>query len=115
MQSTAKPTAPRFTVQTPFFSQAPLAVQLHNLAEIGTIHAAKQVDQLVDLIIAGQIVPLSPLDHVVVIDDAATALQIEVVTGDAHGVQGWVPRSWLRPIVTRTTITDRPLPPAVAA
>jgi hypothetical protein len=58
---------------------------------------------------------LSPLDQVVVIDDAATALQIEVVTGPAHGVHGWVPRSWLRPVATGTPITDRALDSAVAA
>lgn len=111
----AKPLPPLYTIQAPFFSQAPLAILLHGLAEIGTIHAAKHLDLLVDLINAGQIVPLSPLDQVVVVDDAATALQIEVVTGTAHGVQGWVPRSWLRPFATGTPMTHRPLHPAIAA
>jgi hypothetical protein len=115
MPSTINPTPSRFTVQTPFFAQAPLARQLHGLAEIGLIHAARHLDLLVDLIIAGQIVPLSPLDQVVVIDDAATALQIEVVTGEAHGVQGWVPKPWLHPFAAETPHTHRPLHPAVAA
>ncbi len=114
MPYTSEPTLPLFTVQAPFFSQAPLAIQLHGLADIGTIHAANHLDLLVDLIVAGQIVPLSPHDHVVVIDDAATALQIEVVTGTAHGAQGWVPVSWLRPSATGKTI-QRTQQPAVAA
>jgi hypothetical protein len=60
-------------------------------------------------------VPLLPLDQVVVIDDAATALQITVVTGTHAGVHGWVPRSWLRPVETETPGNGRPRNPSVAA
>lgn len=88
----------RFTVQAPNFTQAPLATTLDGIDEVGTAHGADSLDRLVELIIANQIVPLSPIDEVVVIEDALTAVRIEVVSGADAGQQGWIPAAWLHAI-----------------
>jgi hypothetical protein len=89
---------PHYTVQAQHFSQAPLAAELDQLDEIGAALSAERFDRFVDLIIDHQVVPLSPLDQVVVIDDALTVVRVEVVDGGSRGFQGWVPATWLHPV-----------------
>jgi hypothetical protein len=89
------PSQPTFTVRSPHFSQAPLAPGLDGLDQVSAAHRSEDFDQLVDLIVSGGLVPISPLDHVVVIEDALTAVHVRIVDGGERGREGWVPSAWL--------------------
>lgn len=86
---------PLFTVHSPHFSQAPLSQDLDGLDLIAETHLIEDFDRFVDLIIARQVVPVSPLDHVEVIEDGLTVTRVRTVDGDDAGREGWVPSAWL--------------------
>jgi len=77
------------------FSEAPIAVDHDDLERIARAHLGDSLDDFVELIVAERIVPVSPLARVRVIDDALTAVHIEVSDGPARGRRGWVPNVWL--------------------
>jgi hypothetical protein len=104
-----------YTVQSPHFSQAPLAANLGYLDEVAAAHASDEFERLIDLIITREVVPLSPVDHVEVIDHALTAVQVRVVDGAERGRQGWIPSSWLHGAGTAVIATDELLIAAQAA
>jgi hypothetical protein len=89
-----------FTVQSPHFSQAPIAADLDHLDAIAAAHASDEFERLVDLIITREIVPLPPIDRVEIIDHALTAVQVRVIDGAERGSQGWIPTSWLHSVGT---------------
>src|SRR4051812_30965047 len=86
---------PLFTIQSPHFSQAPLSLTLDHLDQVAAAHRSDEFEQLVDLIIAQDVVPVSPVDHVEVIDDALTAVHVRIVDGSDRGREGWIPAAWL--------------------
>lgn len=86
-----------FTVRSPHFSQAPLAHDLTSLDLIAEAHLTEDFDRFVDLIVARRVVPVSPLDHVEVIEDGLTTARVRTVDGDDAGREGWVPSAWLHP------------------
>jgi hypothetical protein len=96
--------APRqyYTVHSPHFSQAPLSGELADLDLVARTHLTEDFDRFVDLIIARQVVPVSPLDRVEVIEDGLTAALVRTVDGDEAGREGWVPSAWLQPSSTAT-------------
>lgn len=94
---------PLFTVRSPHFSQAPLAQDLDSLDLVAETHLTEDFDRFVDLIIARQVVPVAPFDHVEVIEDGLTAARVRTVDGDDAGREGWVPSSWLHPANTVPT------------
>ena len=104
-----------YTVQSPHFSQAPLAADLADLDEIAAAHASDEFERLVDRIITRDIVPLSPVDHVEVIDHALTSVRVRVVDGAERGRQGWIPASWLHGAGTAVIAADETLVAAQAA
>lgn len=111
------PTTQVYTLQSPHFSQAPLSLTLDHLDDVAAAHASNEFEHLVDLIIARTVVPLSPLDHVEVIDHALTAVQVRVVDGSERGRHGWVPAAWLHNAGTlaRTDANEPAFTIAVAA
>lgn len=114
-QSQSPTTTLVYTIQSPHFSQAPIATDLDHLDEIAAAHATDEFERLIDLIITRQIVPLSPLDHVEVIDHALTAVHVRVVDGAERGRQGWIPATWLHGAGTAVLATDESLIAAQAA
>jgi hypothetical protein len=108
---------PVYTIQSPHFSQAPLSLTLDQLDDVAAAHASNEFEHLVDLIIAREVVPLSPLDRVEIIDHALTAVQVRVVDGGERGRQGWIPTSWLHSAgtTTGTAASDEHLTAAAAA
>ena len=106
---------PVFTVRSPHFSQAPLAPGLDGLDQVSEAHRSEDFDQLVDLIISGGLVPISPLDHVVVIEDALTAVRVRIVDGGERGRQGWVPSAWLHASENIRSIPSSPATATAAA
>ncbi len=97
MPITTDDQAPVFTIQAPHFSQAPLASTLERLDELAAAHGADNLERLVDLIVAGEIVPISPIERVVVIDDALTAVRVETIQA-GRPQRGWVPSAWLHAV-----------------
>lgn len=95
-----------YTVQSAHFSQAPLAADLDHLDEVAAAHASDEFEHLIDLIITREIIPLSPVDHVEVINHALTTVQVRVVDGSERGRVGWVPSSWLHGAGTAVVATD---------
>ena len=108
-KNTQAPQTPVYTIQSPHFSQAPIASDLDRLDEIAAAHASDQFERLVDLIIAREIVPLPPIDRVEVIDHALTSVQVRVVEGGERGRQGWIPSSWLHSAGTAVITDDAPV------
>jgi hypothetical protein len=106
---------PVYTVQSPFFSQAPLAADLSDLDEIAAAHASDEFERLIDRIISREIIPLSPIDQVEVIDHALTAVRVRVLAGAERGRQGWIPSAWLHSDGTTLVATDELLSAAQAA
>lgn len=104
-----------YTVQSPHFSQAPLAANLDHLDEVAAAHASDEFERLIDLIITREIVPLSPIDHVEVVHHALTTVQVRVVDGAERGREGWIPSSWLHVAGTALMATDESLVAAQAA
>jgi hypothetical protein len=104
-----------YTVQSLHFSHAPLAADLGYLDEIAAVHASNEFERLIDLIVTREIVPLSPLDHVEVIDHALTTVHVRVVDGAERGRQGWIPSSWLHVAGTAVITADELLVAAQAA
>ncbi len=100
---------PVYTIQSPHFSQAPIAADIDHLDEIAAAHASDEFERLIDLIITREIVPLSPFDHVEVIDHALTAVQVRVVDGTERGRQGWIPAAWLHSAGTTIIAADEAL------
>jgi hypothetical protein len=104
---------PLFTIQSPHFSQAPLSLTLDHLDQVAAAHRSDEFEHLVDLIIARDVVPVSPIDHVEVIDDALTAVHVRIVDGSERGREGWVPSAWLHTAGTQreqhddTTLTGQ--------
>lgn len=110
------PTATQvYTIHSPHFSQAPIAADLDHLDEVAAAHASDEFERLIDLIITREIVPLSPIDRVEVIDHALTAVQVRVLEGAERGKQGWIPAAWLHSAGTAVITTDELLLAAQAA
>jgi hypothetical protein len=109
------PATPVYTIQSPHFSQAPLASDLDRLDAVAAAHASDEFERLIDLIITREIIPLSPLDRVEVVDHALTAVQVRVIDGSERGREGWIPASWLHSAGTAVIATDEPLAAAAAA
>lgn len=103
-----------YTIQSPHFSQAPIAADLDHLDEVAAAHASDQFERLVDLIITREIVPLPPIDRVEIIDHALTAVQVRVIDGAERGRQGWIPASWLHSAGTAAVPADESLVTAAA-
>ena len=97
MPTTANDQAPIYTIHAPHFSQAPLSSTLERLDELAAAHGAESLERLVDLIVAGEIVPISPIARVVVIDDALTAVRVETIQA-GRPQRGWVPIGWLHEV-----------------
>lgn len=97
-----------FTIQAPHFSQAPLSRTLDHLDHIASAHARDTFEELVDAIIAREVVPLSPFDHVEIVDHALTAVQVRVIAGEEQGHVGWVPSAWLH-AVAASEVADHPI------
>ncbi len=113
-----QPATPVYTIHSPHFSQAPIAADIDHLDEVAAAHASDEFERLIDLIIAREIVPLSPVDRVEVIDHALTSVQVRVIDGAERGRQGWVPASWLHgagTAVVAAAATDETLIAAQAA
>jgi hypothetical protein len=103
-RKTNHPTTPVYTVHSPHFSQAPIASEIDHLDEVAAAHASDEFERLIDLIITREIVPLSPIDRVEVIDHALTTVQVRVIDGAERGRQGWVPASWLHSAGTAAAV-----------
>lgn len=103
-----------YTILSPHFSQAPIAADLDHLDEVAAAHASDEFERLIDLIITREIVPLSPVDRVEVIDHALTTVQVRVIEGAERGRQGWIPASWLHSAGTATISVDEQLVAAAA-
>ena len=104
--STAPAPTPVFTIQSPHFSQAPLSLTLDHLDRVAEAHRSDEFEHLVDLIIAREVVPVSPVDHVEVLDDALTAVRVRVIDGSDRGRQGWIPATWLHAAGIRDVRAD---------
>jgi hypothetical protein len=106
---------PVYTIQSPHFSQAPIATDIDHLDEVAAAHASDEIERLIDLIITREIIPLSPFDHVEVLDHALTTVRVRVLDGDERGRQGWVPAAWLHRAGSATVNAPEPLAAAQAA
>ena len=93
--SSAPAPTPVFTIHSPHFSQAPLSLTLDHLDRVAEAHRSDEFEQLVDLIITRDVVPVSPFDQVEVVNDALTAVQVRIIDGSERGRQGWIPTPWL--------------------
>lgn len=113
-KSLHQPTTQVYTIRSPHFSQAPIAVDLDHLDEVAAAHVSDEFERLIDLIITREIVPLSPIDRVEVIDHALTSVQVRVVDGSERGRQGWVPVSWLHGAGTAVVTTSANEEPQIA-
>jgi hypothetical protein len=97
---------PVFTVRSPHFSQAPISRTLDHLDQVAEAHRSDAFDALVDLIVARAVIPLSPIDHVEVLDHALTVVHVRIVEGDDRGFAGWIPSAWLHADGTRLLAAD---------
>ncbi len=104
--STTPASTPQFTVQSPHFSQAPLSLTLEHLDRVAEAHHSDEFEDLVDLIISRDVVPISPIDQVEVFEDALTAVHVRIVEGVERGSHGWVPATWLHAAGIRTRPAD---------
>ncbi len=95
-----------YTIQSPHFSQAPIATDLDHLDEVAAAHASDEFERLIDLILTREIVPVSPFDRVEVIDHALTAVHVRVIDGAERGRQGWIPSAWLHGVGSVVTVRD---------
>jgi hypothetical protein len=87
---------PLYTIRTRHFSQAPLSCTLEGMDRIAKAHGAETLEELVDLIIADVVVPISPDSLAELIDDGLTAVRVRIIEGIHRGREGWVPTAWLQ-------------------
>lgn len=62
-----------------------------------TIHAlaTRRIGELLDLVVAGQVLPLPPDTDLVVEEDYATLVRVRVLSGESRGAVGWLPSGLL--------------------
>jgi hypothetical protein len=105
MTTTAEPSS-LFVLHAPLFTVAPLPRSLMSLDRIAEAHGVNQLESLVDLLIADEVIAVPPGDRVTVLEDGLTSVLVEVIDGQHQGRQGWVPTTWLQPTSAAPTGKD---------
>lgn len=82
------------TLHAPHLSPALVVRDPIHLALLGEAQLEQSIDPLVDLLIGGQIIAISPFEPIRVVEDALTTVRVETLDGTGRG--GWVPSGWLR-------------------
>jgi hypothetical protein len=58
--------------------------------------ANHSVSDLLDLVVGGEVLPLSPDTDLVVEEDFATLVRVRVLSGESRGISGWLPSGLLQ-------------------